>query len=292
MKEAIIAGWALLWRVGLLLGTWQFFLRLSQEREVASAESNLIANQIGIQEAARADDPDLVLVGSSLTVRLQAGVLGREAGLPEVVQMGLNGSGSVMGLQLLGELGVRPGFLVVEANSLSRAANQNEQTLLHHLDEGVFWLARALPWVRAKNRPSSLLYHRLKQWRDGRLPPLPVGEREVVPPGFAQGQGGDRSEETLAIASRVGTLVERLEVPWERVLLVMLPDRGRERSRSYAVARILVEQHGAKILDLKGWEEPGDYRYADGLHLNAPGGRKASIQVARALREMGAASRE
>lgn len=288
MKEGLKIIWALGWRVSLLLLIWQLVIKLVIKHPARFAESNLVSNQIRIQDLALRGQGGIVLVGSSMIARLDAEVISKNAGGVPVVQLGLDGGRMGLGLSVIGSLDKKPDVLILEANSFSMELSDNDQILLEQADEPVFQIAQYFPPVRAANRPSAILYSDLKEWKDERRWSAPITSLSANPLGFKNDQPlhSPEQEGITKASDLVVEQVSRLGVPWDRVLIVMLPNGDRANERDYLISAELKKRTCVQILDLKGHAESGEYLFTDGLHLDLQSGIKASTRLGMALSDL------
>ena len=246
-------------------------------------EANTVSNEIKWQRYERHRDADLVFLGSSMGGRVPAERLagtGRRG-----VNLCLDGSGPALGAALLQEDGVWPALVLIEANTLSLPASQNDRTLHAHFRSFHNTLARSLPFFRAESRPVTVVFSQLKRRMDERRgdgqEPGRTAEAEVrrlleraeeSPPERAAGPAAQAWVET----------VRRFRDHGSRVVLVMLPDGGRDRGADYALAHRLAAE-GALFLDVKGAFPEDRFRYTDGLHLIRASGEAIAGLIARGV---------
>jgi len=256
-------GIGLIWRLLALLVCWQLALVVLPALKPTFAESNLVSNQIRIQNLESKEEGACVILGSSMVARLNPDVVSEQAGLP-VVQLGLDGGSGKIGVEILKQSGYEPALLVVEMNGLLLEGGVNEESLLGQLGEPVFKLAKVIPSVRAESRPSAVVYSQLK--RDLGQDDLSVLEKKWI----------DEFQESL----------RTLKISGRRIILLLLPNGERANDREYLVTNALAESLGAQVLDLKAQAEEGEYFYTDGLHLDLPSGERASLLLGKSLKEL------
>lgn len=247
------------------------------------AESNVVANEIRWQRFDRQRAAvRVVLVGSSLGGRLPVEALTGRPGLG--ANLCFDGSNARLGLDLLAQAGVYPAWLFLEANTLTLAPSPNEATLRAAFAGFTSRLARWAPFLRAENRPVSLAYSVFKRRADQRRaatwqgPDLEAAPRRPGPEPPSAGAGG-----AAAAPPEVEAWRERLRPFREqgaRVVLVMLPDGGQDRTRDYQLARALAAD-GIPFYDLKGaWPEAA-FAYSDGIHLVRPAAEALAAWLGR-----------
>lgn len=279
-------GWTECLRIALttavLLALYSGFLHLTGAH-ASYGEANTVSNEIKWQRYERVRPPEVVMLGSSMGGRLPIEPVAGPGG--RGVNLCLDGSGAALGAALLQEDGVWPPLVLVEANSLSLPTSQNDRTLRAHFRSFHNTLARSLPFCRAENRPVTVVFSRLKEWLDGRRA---AGHAPAVP-GDADVQrllgraGGSPSPPiTGALADGWVETIRRFRDHGSQVVLVMLPDGGRDRPQDYALARRLTSE-GARFLDVKGAFPEDRFRYTDGLHLIRASGLEIAGLIARGV---------
>ena len=281
MKNGLLVLWSLGWRVCLLLAAWQLVYQAVIKSPARFAESNLVSNQIRLQEINDESQPQGVLIGPSMIARLSAEKA--STGEISIIQMGLDGGHGRLGLNLLEELGKQPEIVIIEGNSLAMAATGNEDFLLGQISEPVFKIAAVLPSVRAAQRPSAVVYSRLKEWKDGRNGTITELSKEPLPLGLVSPVASELSQVEHKRMEELISRVEGLGISWDRVLIVMLPNGAHKNLSDYGIASELQKRTGVRILDLKGHAKEGEYRFTDGLHLDLASGNRVSERVRHVL---------
>jgi hypothetical protein len=128
------------------------------------AETNIQSNLIRISKYLHHPVPNGVIVGSSLSGRLLPEYF-REEGL-DVANLGLDGSRSCFGLEVLSRRPERCRLVLIEVNTLFMPKNSNEMTLQEAIANPTFRLGGILPAMDPIHRPSSLLYTLFKEKKD------------------------------------------------------------------------------------------------------------------------------
>ena len=293
MSVAVRVIWALLWRAAVLLALWLVVLKFVFTRPTQFGESSLVSNQIRLQAVDKEGEGAGIMVGSSLIARLNPKIVSESCEGSPLVLCGLDGGRSELGLELVGHLGTNPSFLVIEANTLLLGKNKNDEILLKQPEEVVFKLAKKALWVRAENRPTALLYDRLKVWKDRRsAKKVSDFSGEEIEFGIQySGTIGLEGDGFKIRGDQMISLVEGLGVSWDRVLFVMLPGGDVECSREYGCFKYIQSITGVKILDLDGAPLSKNFTYTDGRHLDLLSGNLASVLVGEALKKMGIGER-
>lgn len=126
-------------------------------------ESNYFSTMSRFQSAAQMS-AEVCVAGSSISGRLP----GREAGNPNVANLGSDGGSPLDGITLLAE-GVipRPEWLVVEMNTLYNGVGYAEPNSVKGARSPWFQVGARFPLLGASARPTGMLYARLlsRDWR-------------------------------------------------------------------------------------------------------------------------------
>jgi hypothetical protein len=248
-------------------------------------EANTVINEIKWQRYERTPDPQVVMLGSSMGGRLPIEVLAGPG--QRAVSLCLDGSGPSLGAALLEEDGVWPEVVVIEANTLIRPSSPNDLTLRSHFRSFHNVLGRALPIFRAENRPVSIVFSRLKEWMDERRArgQAPAQSSQADLDQLLPRQGNPTKPAQAATTPEADQWVataRRFQARGCRVVVVMLPDGGRDQAENYAVARRLAAE-GFRFLDVKGAFREDRFRYTDGLHLIRASGWEVADLIGRAI---------
>lgn len=158
--------WILGFAAGLL-SLWSLAL-LALPGRAHIAESNYQSNLIRLEHALLGPTAQAALVGSSITGRLLPEYFS-DTPWTQIANLGLDGSGPLLGLELLAARSNIPPILVMEANLLMVPEGINDRTLRNAVDGLGFKLARHIPFLRAEARPTSLLYSWLKRRQEERV---------------------------------------------------------------------------------------------------------------------------
>lgn len=249
------------------------------------AETNFEANLIRLQTFFFEPPPHSVLVGSSMTGRLLPSYFDGTS-LARMANLGLDGSGTLFALELV-RTNPAP-VVIIEENTFLRPPNSNETLLAATLAGFNFRLSKHVPLLRAKSRPSSILYTWLKlRSKEGAVAtttePSPAAELDAnslpVP-------SQDAAYEAVHNQLRDG--IKQLLEHDCRVVLLRLPSgRGLASSndRAAALSEALAREFNLQRVDL-GQEcaSRGELlTYTDGIHLSAVSARQASRLLAQVL---------
>ncbi len=253
----LLAGWR-----GMLV---RFHLRAD------FGESNYRANRIRIERYLQLPQaPAWVLVGSSLSGRLRSAAFANTP-LADIAVLGLDGSTPLVGMVVLTNRADLPRVVLVETYTLNGGWKTNDPMLLDDLHSPGLKLARADPLFAAEQRPSSLLYSTLKEWRDpsakGSMPRTNATAFEAAP---AEPVETPRPESLAPLRSAIAALQARGVV----VVLVDLlaGEQGPTPLRTQPdSAELIAQEFGLGRIDLRAeWFRRGWVpTYTDSKHLDA-----------------------
>ena len=251
------------------------------------AEYNQAANRIRIEGyLARPSAPAHVLVGSSLSGRLLPAYF-EGTPMADVATLGLDGSGSRVGIEALRRRRDWPETVWVETYLMGRETTANDRALLADMDAAGTRLAVAMPLFRASHRPSSVAYTALKRRREGR------GVEPTWTTNAAAGVAGPPVEPDPVdpgVEEAWREVLEDLRRRHVRVVFVDLPAGETRRPGPRLqpdLADRLAERFGIQRVDLRerwfsrGWAP----RYTDGRHLDAASARQTARWLAGAAGE-------
>ncbi len=226
--------------------------------------------------------PDAVLVGSSLTFRLEEDYFVT----PRVRNLALAGGSPVTGLEIVVNQPRLPRIVLVEVNVLSRptdaalvdkySRNGNAEPLLFRPIRTA--VAAYESWLHAplSNTQVSLALSRLLK-----QPPRDFDNRIYVDRALQQLNADDPSVAVRANVTRIEQLIAAIERRGTRVLLYELPySEQLEGSRSARITREIVH---AKFPDPDRWLRidftRSELRWADGVHLD----ERSAVIIARSV---------
>lgn len=271
-----------------LVAAWQWVVAALPRRPTL-AESNYQANLLRLQAFDRVRDARPVLAGSSITGRLLedyfAGTSARH-----VSNLGLDGSGPALGLELVLTRTNRPAAIFIEANLLSAPQDENDAVLREAFHGMSFTLARVLPFLRAENRPSTRLYDWIKHRADARTAARTRGPAAAGPGPDAVSQhflfNRQPEAERQAHRRRVRSALEALQPRGLPLILVRFPregvpdapretDFGDELAREFGLPQIAL----GPAMRAFGTEPA----YTDGTHFTPESARLAARILADAL---------
>ena len=249
------------------------------KRKVHLSTSNIITNCIRISELRAQRGNYHVLAGSSMTGRLPANSASDEAGMP-VINLGLDGCGPIEALDFLTNAEQAPDVVLLELNALSSVAPENARAVVEATQGAGYHLRGRVPFLRFEERPVDLLYSWLHS-RGKEEASTSITGIQIPAPAVYKTQSALLSDELVELAVQK---IRKLQSRGTRVVLVMLPDNGKEHPREYAAAAAIGAQLGLPLMDLKPSLET-KLKYTDSVHLDAGSGAQLAAALGRWLRE-------
>jgi hypothetical protein len=274
----------ILWVAILLALAYGLLARTSVWR-AQLAETNFQANLIRLQTFFFEPPPHSVLVGSSMTGRLLPSYF-EGTSLARMANLGLDGSGTLFALELIRTNPVP--VVIIEENTFLRPPNSNETLLAATLAGFNFRVCKYVPLMRAKSRPSSILYTWLKlRSKEGTVgvttEPLPTSESDTNSlPSPSQDAGYE------AVHTQLHDGIKQLLDHGCRVVLLRLPS-GRSvastNDRAATLSEALAREFNLIRVDLgRECASRGELlTYTDGIHLSSGSARQASRLLAEVL---------
>lgn len=244
------------------------------------AESNLQANLIRITRYLRTSAPDTVLVGSSVGGRLLPDDF-QAAGL-NVLNLGLDGSRPLFGFEVLHEHSTLPKRVLLDTSTLFQSLQPNDVTLREAMQSPTAQLSKPIPFFRPELRPASVLYEKIKGFRDrtstGRKA-IPLREKSDSSPASELPETYGAVREQIQSLLAAGVEVILLDIPrgpgWAE------PLSGGPSAHLASELHLPVLQPGPAI-----HARDGDVlRYSDGLHLDAPSATRVTQWIATELKK-------
>lgn len=281
MRSTTKQAWGIVGAAALLSVAWAW---VSGRPGVAAefAEYNQAANRIRIEEyLARPSAPSNVLVGSSLSARLLGSYFAGTR-LADMANLGLDGSGPLVGIEVMLRRKDLPETVWVETYLMGRAPTPNDRALMDRLDSPGTRLATAWPLFRASRRPSSVAYSALKQRKEGG--------------GLSPTWTTNAAASSPAPPTQVAPVDDDVEARWREVLrdlarrnvrVVFMDVPSGETNRpgprlGFDLADRLQVEFRLGRMDLRepwfgrGWVP----RYTDGRHLDAASARETARMLA------------
>ncbi len=230
------------------------------------AESNFQSNLLRTQRYLFGPKPDAVLAGSSITGRLLPKYF--TASGWQVANLGLDGSGSSLGVEIIRRRPDPPPLVFVEVNSLLRKPNRNDAILSDAINDPSFALAKAVAICRAEQRPSALLYNVFKTYNDRRLSEhagsstrQPLSAVTITAPEKPLGALPD----SLAA---IETNLKALQSAGAHTVFLRVPAGGPPPAQRQAdLADEFVAKMGARQIEALTLADGESMIFTDGLHL-------------------------
>ncbi len=248
-----------------------------QQPAATTRDGNYITLNRYVQEQV----PDIVLVGSSVAWRLKE----ENFSLPRVRNLALPGGSGLTGLAIVAKQAQLPKIILIEANVLSRPADDALIARFSgsaHADMFLRPLRTAVAAYETWNHPPpapaqvrAALEDLLKQ------PPSGFDNRVYVERAVKEMDGEDLAAQTRANAQLIQRLVADVEQRGARVLLAEIPLAPEiENTRAIRETRAIVRE---AFPDAARWlkiDAPrAELRWADGMHLD----ERSALIVARAI---------
>lgn len=245
-------------------------------------ETNYQANMIRLGDFFYGPNRDAVLVGSSIAGRILPEYFDN-SGL-EVANLGLDGAVLLTGLEIIAQRGYPTRLLLLETETIDAVQSTNDQAVVEGLSSLSFRLARWLPLLRASSRPSSIIYSKLKGWRDRSIGvEVTAGTKSqsimLEPTKQRRGENQALAKQKVAITDAI----RRAKASASCIALVHIPCKGPvEESHPPPMAEEIAEQLALPIIDVaRVMASLGiSAQYSDGMHLIEPSARKVAQIIA------------
>jgi hypothetical protein len=254
------------------------------------AETNFQANLIRLQVFLFGPQPKAVIAGSSFAGRLLPSYF-ENTRLWPMANLGLDGSSAMFGLGFCAER--PPRLMFVELNTLLRPPDHNDQELEATVRSFGFRLARYIPLLQARGRPSSVLYTWMKARRGGNQNSEIIGTTAIS--GDAQPHSGTSGgidwDPTMArTKEQVVDRIKNLRRLGCQVVLVRLPwgNRYSNRHPAFLLGDELTRELNLVQIDLalECAKRECVLVYTDGMHLSPASAREASRILAELAPEI------
>jgi hypothetical protein len=232
-----------------------------------------------------AKDPNaqIVLIGSSLTVRLSEGFFAH----PDLRNLAIGGGSILSGLEIVASYPRLPPLILVEANVLSRGANPDlVQKYSNNFSKARIALARPIRLAAAHYQSWLSRPRNDDQERAGVLalihqPPADYSNADTVERQLQADNKDAFLEESQNHATELSAIVKLLQDRGSRVYFYQLPYQAELNHSRYAEAARDVMQQAfpdpGRWLDLKYPLE--QLRWADGVHLD----ERSAVLVAQSI---------
>ena len=250
------------------------------------AESNLQANLIRISRYLREKPAPVVLAGSSVAGRLLPAYF-REQGF-EVQNLGLDGSRPLFAFEVIR---MRPGLpptILVDTSTLFQPLMENDATLRGAIESPGWKIATFFPPLRPENRPSSILYSRVKARKEsatlGRE--LPAHRNEGTPTPESPTQNITQTWVPETQYPLVRAALSDFQKSGCRVVLTNIPRGSGWGEISPPMVRQLAADLKLPLLEIGSSMAGESLRFSDGMHLDVPSARKAAVKISESIQKM------
>lgn len=274
----------------LLLTTYYFVVR-GLGVEPSFAESNYMANKIRLQSL-DSDEKELnaVITGSSIAARLYPSLI---KGEKPSLNLSLDGSRALFGVEQLFASGKKVDTLIIEMNTILLDTTNNDKSLREGQDSGTEKLSRHFPLVKAKMRPVTIAYSKLKEYKDSKLKVSLNADdfRHLIIEQYALNgmlPEVDLDEKEQLAQKEFEAILVTCKKKNIRVIMLMVPDGGQVHPKAlkadeFAMAMAL--KHDVAYLNLKKHFMGDELTYTDGLHMSVPSAKFISQVISNALSE-------
>ena len=244
------------------------------------AESNYVANQIRLQAMeSSTSDINIVTCGSSLTARLLTTQIDSKK---KNLNLGLDGSSAIFSSKVLREYNKIPEILVIEMNAIFSYTVDNDIILNEGMVSGTNKLAKYFPLVRAEYRPVTILYSRVKNYKDSKLKIDIDAKTEPIIKTVKTYKYDSPDNVEYRESKALEAIIQTALKDRVRIVLAMIPDGEHKRLKERLLVEKMLEKYDVEFLDLK---TPLNNRmkYSDGLHLSVPSAQFVTDMLERAL---------
>lgn len=228
------------------------------------SESNFFSSVARIQTGIR-DQPDIMLLGSSITGRLPD----RSQGFPGVANLGCDGSNAIDTLRAMdrGQLPCAP-LVIIEGNTLYRSVGGSRSEIATAIGSPWFRIGCHLPNLSATSRPAAFLYSHLLSNRIGHGGAAQASSLVASnTPSIAAFQSPSVSQQEAALIAEVSGMIDRLGKKGTRFLVTILPPGGDSQSAHVRLPKALALEANVPFWDLSTAVADGSIRFTDGVHM-------------------------
>ena len=250
------------------------------------AESNLQSNLIRISSYLHESPAPVALVGSSVAGRLLPQYF-QEDGVA-VQNLGLDGSRPLFAFEIVRMRDPLPSSMLVDISALFQPLMSNDDTLRDSVRSPTFAAARWFPLLRPTYRISSLLYARVKRYRDtrgGGIQQPSDSPCQSPPPVSKIKSHHEWLPENQFLAVR--TALSEFRSAGTDVRLLSIPSGGGWGNRTEGLTKRLSDELGLEMIDLGPdmAKEGKVLRFSDGLHLDVPSAKIVASEISRQLKQ-------
>jgi len=263
------------------------FVGLKKPFTFTTTESNIATLAMEL----RIPSPDMAIVGSSLSRRLDSGFFEHM----NVMNLSLSGGSVMTGLEILNRSATLPPIILVEVNILDRPVDEELMEMGIIASQSRPWaiLGGATKPIRyLLNKPFfSYISHQIEsgRWNTKRISlrtqlPASYDIRSKVSNGLASWDSRDRWDIANTNIMRMNELIDKLESKGARVYLVYMPyvseyDAHAFAQRNRELASGNKRFECARCIDVRKLVDMEQLRWVDGAHLD----ERSALVVADAL---------
>lgn len=247
-------------------------------RSAKLASSNLMTNLSRMEDLRQLTPETVALAGSSITGRLLAENFSPATG--RILNVGLDGCGSLEALTALSRQPTRPSVIVIEINSLRPGYATSYLAVLDGLTPLRSQVASVLPFLRVNQRPLDVLYDFTRTLKQPRTPAGQLSWNDAIRVTAASLPSADATPTDYLDSARA--LLHHFHEAGSRLLFVLIPDsqlHDPQHDPSLQRALNLAGPLDAPVFDLRQATGAETLSWTDGVHLTAT----AAQTVARFL---------
>ena len=244
------------------------------------SESNFFSS-VGRIQAGTVGEPEVMLLGSSITGRLPD----RAQGFTGFANMGCDGGSAVDVLRAIdhGILPLAP-ILVIEANTLSRGLDVHASEVGLAMSRPWFKVGTEFPLLSAYARPSAFAYSRLLSRKIGSFDIANGEDLKVAsfPASLEDPSKPIQGAERVLINELV-PVISRMQQKGTRVLFVWLPPGRGDGNPPSAWIRALVYESDSEWWDIGNDCDRSLVTLTDGTHMSAPSAARTVVTLRKGL---------
>lgn len=247
------------------------------------AESNLQANLIRISNYLHEPPAPVALVGSSVAGRLLPEYFS-ENGI-SIQNVGLDGSRPLFAFEILRMRKSLPAVILVDTSVLFQPLMSNDDTLRESVENPTFQAGKWFPPLRPSFRPSSLLYSRIKSFRDSRGGGVAQPAERATEPENRPVAVGKVAWDPQDQFDAVRSALKNFQTHGADVRLLAIPRGAGWGTSMEGLERRLANELGLPVMEPGPTLAAGGAHlvFSDGLHLDVPSAKRVSGEISRRL---------
>lgn len=243
------------------------------------SESNLQSNLLRLHRYFRSENPSQgILVGSSISGRLYSEYF-HDQGV-DVANLGLDGSRPIYSLELILKRGVRPKFILIEANTVFWDYTGNDAAITKEISSPAFRIGSWIYPMSPEARPSSLLFSMMKALQEKSGGGIKVERKK---------SGENVSVSAPETYGKARELILQLAGKGIPIALVIIPAGTRDPQTTHLTK--LATECGVPLIALRDVlpDQGNGLRYSDGLHLVQDSAKQVVNALVDVIRQLGIA---